>query len=90
MKILAFFGSDLEYEKNTLLQEYYANSWTMLALDVDAIIKCKRSCVPYILVDDLLEDSQRVDAKSASSQWEKEWFLPEKELFTINGVCGPN
>lgn len=88
-KLFTFFGSDVNESGAELLQEVFSKGYTLLALDVSAIGLAAKARIPYILIDDWIDEASMLQARKNAMECEQKWFQAARDKFSSDGVCWP-
>jgi hypothetical protein len=90
MKILAFFGSDLDPVTGP---EYLLKSnregYALLALDSGAMAAATSAGLDYTLMEDWLSPETILRAIEDAAACETGWYEPARDEFTADGICWP-
>ncbi len=90
MKVLAFFGSDLDPTTGReFLRKFSQKGYTVLALDSDAMATAVRAGLDYTLLEDWLGPERILRAIDDAALCEIGWYQPAREEFTVDGICWP-
>ena len=90
MKVLAFFGSDLDPSAGSdFLQRSCREGYALLALDSDAMAAATQAGLNYTLMDDWVKADKILRAVEDAAACETGWYEPARDEFTVDGICWP-
>ena len=90
MKILAFFGSDLDPVTGPeFLRKSNREGYTLLALDSGAMAAATAAGLDYSLMEDWLSPDTILRAIEDAAVCETGWYEPARDQFTVDGICWP-
>ncbi len=90
MKVLAFFGSDLDpVTGHEFLRKSSREGYTLLALDSDAMASAAGAGLDYTLMDDWVSPEAMLRAIEDAAICETGWYEPARDEFTVDGICWP-
>ena len=90
-RLFAFLGAETAPGKDgvALLPQMVRDGYTLLALDIQAMAKASEAGAPYTTIDDWLEEDELAQVRKVAEQCVQNWFLPAREMFTVDEVCWP-
>jgi|GEM_PF-6436909 len=88
-RIFAFFGTDIQDYPKNFIDSLYTQGYVFFALDSKAIEYCLIMQYQYSIVNDWLTDKELLEIKNIAWECETNWYLKNKDYFTINEICWP-
>ena len=90
MKVLAFFGSDLDPVTGPeFLLKSNREGYALLALDSGAMAAATAVGLDYTLMEDWLSPETILRAIEDAALCETGWYEPARDEFTVEGICWP-
>ena len=90
MKVLAFFGSDLDPVTGPeFLLKSTREGYALLALDSGAMAAATAVGLDYTLMEDWLTPETILRAIEDAALCETGWYQPARDEFTVEGICWP-
>jgi hypothetical protein len=90
VKILAYFGSDLDPVTGPeFLLKSNREGYTLLALDSGAMAAAVAAGLDYTLMEDWLSPESILRGIEDAAACETGWYEPARDEFTVDGICWP-
>jgi len=88
-KLIIINDSDIKYININEILFSVAKGFYLFPLDKQSIQFCITNKYPFICMDDWMESDDIINVINEASFLERNWFISERDLFTIDNICWP-
>jgi|GEM_PF-2605123 len=88
-KLLALFGSEINFGSLQVITKFTNEGYVILAFDSKAISFAKKNNLPYVSLDNWINAETIYQCTVVANKFERSWYQNKALDFTHDGVCWP-